>query len=147
MNISRSTTKSIQRSSSSSGSTSQQSTTSSGYTSQQSTSSSGYQSSTLTLSKANLSEPHILSVKTSGKRLIGKIIINDGELVKQLSGNQVEVDLSPYLSVGENTVEINTRYTPASSTVDIEMNGPQTNVSQQNSGNGVLSSEMKIMVR
>ena len=136
MNISRSTTKSSQRSSSSSG-----------YTSQQSTSSSGHQSNTLTLSKANLSKPHVLSIKTSGKRLIGKIIINDGELVKQLRGNKVEIDLSPYLSVGENTVEINARYTPASSSVDIEMNGPQTNVSQQNSGNGVLSSEMKIMVR
>ena len=147
MNISRSTTKSSQYSSSPSGSTSQQSSSSSGYTSQQSSSSSGSQTNTLSLKRTNLSKPHILSIKTSGQRLIGKIIINNGELVKQLRGNEVEIDLSPYLSVGENIVEINARYAPASSTVDIEMNGPEANVMQQDSGNGIVSSNMKIMVQ
>ena len=135
MNISRSKSKSIQHS-----------TSSSGYTSQRSSSSYGSQESTLSLNKADLNEPHMLSIKTSGKRLIGKIVVND-ELVKQLRGDEVEFDLSPYLSVGENTVEINARYAPASSSVDIEMNGPETNVSQQNSGNGTISSNINIMVR
>ena len=135
MNISRSKSKSTQYS-----------TSSSGYTSQRSSSSYNSQESTLSLKRVDLNEPHMLSIQTSGKRLIGKIVVND-ELVKQLRGDRVEFDLSPYLSVGENTVEINARYTPSSSTVDIEMKGPQTNVSQQNSGNGTISSNINIMVR
>ncbi len=135
MKIARNTTKSIQRSSSSSG-----------YTSQQSSSSSGYQSSTLSLSRANLSKPHILSITTSGKKLTGKVVVND-KLVKKIYGNKFEFDLSPHLSVGDNTVEIDARYTPSSSNVDIEMNGPGTSVSQQNSGNGVVSSNINIVVR
>ncbi|MDJ0697021.1 hypothetical protein [Mastigocoleus sp. MO_188.B34] len=138
MNISRSSSKSIQSSSSSSGYTSQ---SSSSYSS-----SSGYQSSSLTLSKANLSEPHILTVTTSGKRLTGKVIVND-KFVKKLYGNKVEFDLSPHLSVGKNTVEIDARYAPTSSTLDVEVNGPETSVSQQNSGNGVVNSNINIMVR
>ena len=138
MNISRSSSKSVQSSSSSSGYTSQHSSSYS--------SSSGYQSSSLTLSKANLSEPHILSITTSGKRLTGKVIVND-KFVKKLYGNKVEFDLSPHLSVGKNTVEIDARYAPASSTVDVEVNGPETSVSQQNSGNGVVTSNINIMVR
>ena len=148
-NISRSTIKSSQRSTSSSGQTSQQSSSSSTYSSQQSSSSSsssGYQSNTLSLNRTDLKEPHILSIKTSGQQITGKIIVND-KLVRQIRGNKVEFDLSPHLSVGENLVKINARHTPASSTVDVEMNGPGTTVSQQNSGNGVVNSNMKIVVR
>ena len=138
MNISRSSSKSVQSSSSSSGYTSQ---SSSSYSS-----SSGYQSSSLTLSKANLSEPHILSITTSGKRLTGKVVIND-KVTKKLYGNKIEFDLSPHLSVGKNTVEIDAGYAPASSNLEIEMNGPGSTVSQQSSGNGVVNSNLNIMVK
>lgn len=135
MNISRSTSKSVQHSSSSSG-----------YTSQRSSNSSGSQSSTLSLSRANLNQPHILSITTSGKRLTGKVVIND-KVTKKLYGNKVEFDLSPHLSVGENTVEIDAGYAPASSNLEIEMNGPGSTVSQQTSGNGVVNSNINIMVK
>ena len=117
------------------------------FTSQQSSSdSSGYQRSSLTLSAANLRQPHMLSINTSGNQMTGEITVN-GKVVKKISNNKVEIDLSPYLSVGEHTVEISARYAPTSSSVSVELSGPGTNITQQNSGNGILSYTMNVSVR
>ncbi|BAY43260.1 hypothetical protein SAMD00079811_08390 [Scytonema sp. HK-05] len=107
----------------------------------------GYQKSSLTLSAANLSKPHILSINTSGAQMTGEITVN-GKVVKQISNDKnVNIDLSRYLSVGEQKVEISARYNPPSSSVSVELSGPGTNVTQQNSGNGALNYSMDVSVR
>ncbi len=118
------------------------------FTSQHSSSgdSFGYQKSSLTLSAANLTKPHILSINTSGAQMTGEITVN-GKVVKQISNDKnVNIDLSRYLSVGEQKVEISARYNPPSSSVKVELSGPGTNVTQQNSGNGALNYSIDVSV-
>ncbi|MCX7596322.1 MAG: hypothetical protein N2235_21705 [Fischerella sp.] len=118
------------------------------FTSQQSStsnSSSGYQQSSLSLSAANLRQPHILRIHTSGNQLSGEITV-DGKVVKRLSDRQGEVDLSPLLSVGEHIVEISGRYAPPSSGVSIELSGPGVSSSQQTSGNGIVNYTLNLSV-
>ncbi|MBW4635689.1 MAG: hypothetical protein KME30_28570 [Iphinoe sp. HA4291-MV1] len=119
------------------------------FTSQQSSSgdSFGYQKSSLNLSAANLSKPHILSINTSGAQMTGEITVN-GKVVKQISNDKnAKVDLSRYLSVGEHKVEVSARYNPPTSSVSVELSGPGTSVTQQNSGNGTLNYTMDVSVR
>ena len=79
--------------------------------------------------------------------MTGEISVN-GKVVKQISNEKnVNIDLSRYLSVGEQKVEISARYNPPSSSVSVELNGPGTNVTQQNSGNGALNYSMDVSVR
>jgi uncharacterized protein YxeA len=114
--------------------------------SQQSSYSSGYQTSSVTLSATDLRQPHILRISTSGSQLSGDIVL-DGRVVKRLSSSQVEINLSPLLSVGEHIVEISGRYAPASSGVSVELNGPGISSSQQTSGNGLLNYTLNLSVR
>ncbi|MDJ0675816.1 MAG: hypothetical protein QNJ36_10620 [Calothrix sp. MO_167.B42] len=114
--------------------------------SQQSSSSSSYQKSSVGLNAANLGKPHMLSVHSSANQLTGEIRI-DGKVVKQIRNNKVDINLSPYLSVGEHTVEISARYTPADSDVSIEFNAPGTSNNQQTSGNGSINYQMDVSVR
>ncbi|MBF2017494.1 MAG: hypothetical protein IGS23_20255 [Rivularia sp. T60_A2020_040] len=108
--------------------------------------SSGYQRGTVSLSGANLSQPHILKIETSATKLNGKIIVN-GKVVKNLNNKTTEIDLSRYLSVGEHQVEISANYSPAMSPITVEFNAPNSNVTQQTSGNGNLKYQLDISVR
>lgn len=115
-------------------------------TSQNTSDSSGTQHNSFNLNAANLSQPHILSIKTSGNQLTGQITVN-GKLIKRLNKNSENINISPFLSVGEQTVKISARYAPASSSVNVGLSGPGTNVLQQNSGNGILNYTMDVTVR
>jgi len=131
--------------------TSSNSSNSSGYqhnftNSQSNSDSSGYQHSSLNLNAVNLRQPHILSINTSGNHLTGEITVN-GKVVKRLNHNSEKINISPFLSVGEQTVKVAARYVPASSSVNVELSGPSTNVTQQNSGNGILNYTMDVTVR
>jgi hypothetical protein len=108
-------------------------------------SSSDYQESSVTISAANLRQPHILSVNTSGSELQGNITYN-GKVIQQIQGKRVEVNLSPYFSVGKHTVKIFTRYFPESSSVSVSFTGPGINVTQQTSGSGVLNYILNVNV-
>ena len=114
--------------------------------SQPSGQSSQYQQSTLNLNAANLSQPHILSINSSATQFKGEIAI-DGKVVKKLSNNSSQINLSPYLSVGQHKVEISARYSPPTSGVNVEINGPGTNVTQQNSGEGALNYHIDVNVQ
>ena len=108
--------------------------------------SSGYQRGKVSLSAANLSQPHILKIETSATQLNGKITVN-GKVVKNLSSKTTEINLSPYLSVGEHFVEISANYAPATSPIKVELNAPNNNVTQQTSGNGILNYQLSVTVR
>ncbi|MEM9927925.1 MAG: hypothetical protein AAF915_30115 [Cyanobacteria bacterium P01_D01_bin.50] len=108
--------------------------------------SSGYQRGRVSLSAAKLSQPHILKIDTNATRLTGEIIVN-GKVVKKMSNKTTEIDLSRYLSVGEHQVEISANYAPAQSPIKVELNAPNSNVTQQTSGNGILNYQLSISVR
>jgi len=115
-------------------------------TSQQSNSSSSYQTSAVGLNAANLGKPHMLTVQSSANQLTGEIRI-DGKVVKQIRNSKVDINLSPYLSVGEHKVEISARYAPADSDITIAFNAPGTSNNQQTSGNGSINYQMDVSVR
>ncbi len=116
------------------------------FISQQNDQSSEYQRSTLNLNAANLSQPHILSINSSATQLRGQIVV-DGKVVKKLNKNSSEINLSPYLSTGQHNVEITARYSPPTSGVNVQINGPGTNVAQQNSGDGALNYKIDVNVQ
>jgi hypothetical protein len=116
------------------------------FSGQSSSGSFGYQQSSISVNAANLRQPHILSINTSGTQLAGEITIN-GKVVKTLNNSKEEINLSPFLSEGEHKVEISARYAPSSSSISVKFDGPGTNVSQQTSGDGVLKATMNVTVR
>jgi cytoskeletal protein RodZ len=116
------------------------------FISQQNDQSSQYQRSTLNVDAASLSQPHILSINSSATQLKGQIVV-DGKVVKKLNKNSSEINLSPYLSMGQHNVEITARYSPPTSGVNVQINGPGTNVAQQNSGDGALNYKIDVNVQ
>lgn len=107
--------------------------------------SSGYQHSAVNLSAVNLREPHVLRINTSATQLKGEITVN-GKVVKRFTNSREEINLSPLLSKGEHKVQISARYAPASSSVSLELNSPDTNVTQQTSGNGIINYTLDLSV-
>jgi hypothetical protein len=107
---------------------------------------SSFQRSTLNLQSANLNQPHILKINSTGTQLQGQITIN-GKVVKQLNNNQSEINLSPYLSTGQQKIEISANYTPPSAAVNVEVNGSGSNISQQSGGNGSLNYKLDLTIQ
>lgn len=114
---------------------------------QSSTQSSQQQTTGISLNATALRSPHILSVAIAGDtRLTGKVMV-DGVEVKKLHASQTSFNLVPYLTKGDNKVEIVGEYRPVSSKVAIKLSGPGTQISQQVSGNGKLRQTLIITVR
>jgi uncharacterized protein YxeA len=103
-------------------------------------------SSSVSLRAVDVRQPHILKINSSGTQFVGKVTI-DGKVSKKLDSKTSEINLSPYLSVGEHTVEISGRYSPATSSIQVELKGPGTNVTQQSSGNGVVNHTITVTVQ
>lgn len=103
-------------------------------------------SSSVSLRAVDIRQPHILKINSSGTQFVGKVTI-DGKVSKKLDSKTSEINLSPYLSVGQHTVEISGRYSPASSSIQVELKGPGTNVTQQSSGNGAVNHTMTVTVQ
>jgi hypothetical protein len=103
------------------------------------------QQTTLNLHSANLKHPYVLSVSTSGTQIRGQIVL-DGKVLQLLRGDRQQINLSPYLTVGEHTVEISAIYAPASSAIRVEFSGVGTSMGQQTSGSGRLSHILVIQV-
>ena len=105
-----------------------------------------YQQATVNIDSQNLGLPYILSVNISGTQLTGQVRINN-QVVEQLSSNNNQFNLSPYLSIGKNTIEILAQYFPSSSSIEVELVGSDTRVTQQTSGSGVLRYTLTVVVR
>ena len=110
-----------------------------------STANSSSQQSSIKINAENLRLPYLLRVNLSGNKLTGYIKIN-GKVIKQLNLNNHQFNLSPYLSIDKNTIEILAQYEPPSSVVEIEFLGCDTRVVQQTSGSGVLDYTLVVMV-
>ncbi len=120
---------------------------SSSFTTAQSQTSYQQQTTGISVNSNALNSPHILSIKTTDNtQMDGEVTVN-GVVIKKLQGSQTSFNLSPYLEKETNNVEISGTYKPASSEVKIEFSGPNTNVTQQMSGNGRLNQTLVITVR
>ncbi len=105
-----------------------------------------YQQAAVNIDSHNLELPYLLSVNISGTQLTGKIKV-DGKVIKRLSNNNNQFNLSPYLSIGKNTIEVLAQYFPPSSSIGVEFLGSDTRVVQQTSGSGVLRHILTVMVK
>lgn len=115
--------------------------------SRSSTQSSQQQTTAINLNATALRSPHVLSVTTAANnRLTGKVMV-DGVEVKKLQANQTTFNLVPYLTKGDNKVEIVGEYRPVSSKVAIKFSGPGTQISQQVGGSGKLRQTLIITIR
>ena len=120
---------------------------SSSFTTAQSQTSYQQQTTGISVNSNALNIPHILSIKTTDNTQINGEVTVDGVVIKKLQGSQISFNLSPYLEKQIKKVEISGKYKPASSSVKIEFSGPNTNVTQQMSGNGKLNQTLVITVR
>ncbi len=145
VNQSSSSSQSVSQSSSSSQSVNQSSSSSQSVNQSSSSSQSGVLE--INLDSANLGQPYILSISaTSGTQLTGQITIN-GTVVKDLKDNSVEIDVSPLLSKGTQTIKITGNYQSLESSVEIKLSGPGIEVSQQTSGNGIIDQTLIVNVQ
>jgi hypothetical protein len=114
---------------------------------QQSTDSEQVQRTTIELSTTDLKANHVLKVSAPlDTKLNGKITIN-GRVVKQFGNQGTAINLSPYLSRGRQTIEVSGRYMPVDSLVELTFSGPETQVSQQTGGDGVVKQTLVIDIR
>ena len=93
----------------------------------------------------NLGLPYILNIKISGTQLTGQVKVN-GRIIKQLNSNNNQFNLSSFLSIGKNTIEVLAPYCPSLTFMGVELLGPDIRVVQQTSGTGVLSHTLIVIV-
>ncbi|MGL5195970.1 MAG: hypothetical protein ACRC8Y_20480 [Chroococcales cyanobacterium] len=66
-------------------------------------------------------------------------IVIDGTVVETIRGNYTAIDLSSYLNPGKNEIEITGNYTPANSSIYVELTGDRNRVSHETRGTGRLN--------
>ncbi len=103
------------------------------------------QQASINVDSKNLGLPYILNIKISGTQLTGQVKVN-GRIIKQFNSNNNQLNLSPFLSIGKNTIEILAPYSPSLTFMRVELLGPDTRVFQQTSGTGVLSHTLIVIV-
>ncbi|MEO1402267.1 MAG: hypothetical protein AAFV72_13630 [Cyanobacteria bacterium J06635_1] len=98
------------------------------------------------IAAADLASPHILEISTPGVSQLSGEVLLDGVVIKTLSGEQLTFDLAPYLDTGSNVIEVTGRYSPASASVQLTLDGPGLSLSQQTSGSGNLAQTLVLEV-
>ena len=96
------------------------------------------QSSTISIDVAGLGQPHILAVSIPRGYIDGEIELN-GRVLRHLKDRDTRIDLSSRLLRGRNIIKISGTYNPEHASVTVELAGPQTQVTQQTAGNGILN--------
>lgn len=101
----------------------------------------------ITLDSAKVRQPQILSVSSpKNTQFTGEITVN-GKVIEQLKNKKISLDLSRFLLLGKNTIEISGSYKPAKSLVKVEFSGPGNQVSQEIGGSGKLSQTLIVEVQ
>ncbi|MEM8723532.1 MAG: hypothetical protein AAGE84_30335 [Cyanobacteria bacterium P01_G01_bin.39] len=94
----------------------------------------------------NLGRPFILKIETSSSPIDVRVKINE-ITIKKLNSGKNQLNLSPFLLMGKNVIEISTPYSLSLSSIKVELLGPNINVCQQTSGTGVLNHTLVVIVR
>lgn len=104
------------------------------------------QETTISLNVADLNEPHILTINSSGSKLNGEIKLN-GKVIETISKKETEIDLSSQLKKGKNIIEISGNYTPNSSLISVEFITPVNELFQEVGGSGEIHQKIIIDVQ
>ena len=106
------------------------------------------QMSTINLQRQGLKTPCLLSILPSSSitRLQGQIVLN-GKVIDQLKLTGTTLNLSSQLKTGTNRLVITGQYTPVDETVNIHLEGLNTQVNQQTGGNGVLNQALVLEIK
>jgi hypothetical protein len=97
------------------------------------------QETAVTLSLDELRQPHFLKINAlnSKTQLTGQIEI-DGKFFQRFD-RDLKINLSPYLTSGKHTIHISGRYHPIDDSIQIELIGAKSHVTQETGGNGNLN--------
>jgi hypothetical protein len=79
-------------------------------------------------------------------QLTGQIEL-DGKVIKTLKAHPIEINLSPHLTRGRHILKISGRYFPANASVQVEVIGATTRISQQTGGSGSLNQTIIVEAR
>ena len=106
------------------------------------------QTATISLDFHDLRQPHWLNITSlsPGTKLKGRIELN-GKLIQQLNSHSPKLNISSYLSKGENILKISGEYAPANTSVEVQLNGPHTQVSQRTGGDGHFQQTLIVEVQ
>ena len=98
--------------------------------------------------KSTSNEASFLSINASqpGTQLTAGVFLN-GQLIKSLTNDDNVLDLSPYLTLGEQVVSISGNYSPADTSIEIAYKGKTTRISQKTTGTGKLQQQLIFHVR
>lgn len=105
------------------------------------------QTTIINLSSDELQESYVLKISGSryNSQLTGNIKLN-GLIIAKLTDNSTQINLSPLLNKGKNTINIIGNYTPITSAFKVELIGVNTQVTQENTGNGNIENTLIVYV-
>jgi hypothetical protein len=105
-------------------------------------------SSSLNLDLADLRDPYTLTVRPSADavQLKGTIKLN-GKPLKILGKGVVKINLSPYLRKGRHKLQVVGSYRPVGASVEIALEGPSAETSQEVGGSGTINQTILIDVK
>lgn len=106
------------------------------------------QQTSISLDRQDLQDAYTLSIRPSREatQLTGTIKLN-GKTLKPLKTGKTQINLSPYLSKGRHKLEITGRYRPLRATVEISLEGPSTETTQEVGGTGIVNQIIVIDVQ
>ncbi|WP_241392730.1 hypothetical protein [Rippkaea orientalis] len=101
------------------------------------------QSTSVNLSLSDLESPCILSISSSKSetQLTIEISLND-QLIKSFTGHDNRMDLSPYLTAGQQRILISGNYSPSNASIKIKLQGKNTYINQEIAGTGQLRQQL-----
>ncbi len=105
------------------------------------------QTTIINLSIDEFKEKYLLKIRGSRHTdlLTGNIKLN-GIIIAKFTNNSTQINLSPVLKKGKNTIDIMGSYTPITSAFKLELIGINTRVTQENTGNGNIANTLIIYV-
>jgi hypothetical protein len=106
------------------------------------------QESSLDLDLVDLREPYTLTVRPSAAtlQLQGTIELN-GKTLKTLGKGVSTINLSPYLRKGRQKLQVIGRYRPVGTSVEIALEGPSAETTQEVGGSGIINQIILIDVK
>ena len=92
------------------------------------------QQASIDVGSENLGLPFILKIKISNPQLDVRVKINQ-KVIKKLNSTDNQIDLSPFLLIGKNVIEILAPYSLSLSSLEVELSGANINVCPRRDNN------------
>ncbi len=105
------------------------------------------QETSMSLPAEDLHDPFTLTIKSasSAASLTGTIKLN-GKVLRSLDANTTEINLSEHLSQGKHKIEVEGRYSPDSSAVEVSLRSRSSETVQEMGGSGQLNQVIHLSI-